>query len=232
MVVRMSIFRKKTALGTEAFRTHWKKIHAPIAMRIPGLQRYEQNVVVGRFASNASSGQEKAMVIDGICKLLFPDPSAMQGVFSPEMKQQLMDDEAKFIEALRTFVVDQEVVVSAAEKPLTKIVAFVTRGPGVGACDFTMRWKRDRATWAATVPGLEGYTQNFVTSRTIERGEATYEQVPIDCIDEIWVGDRSPHTMRDAIDRLHARAGALEASVYSFIVDVHVPTRVEVGVQP
>lgn len=201
------MFRRKSTLGRAEFQHYWRTVHAPIALQIPGLQRYEQNHVVDQGRTS----------IDGVCQLHFQDASAMQGVFTPAMRQMLMEDEAKFLEGLRTFVVRQETIVPVTEGAAMKCISLVTRRSGLGAPEFEHAWGGDFAEFVKSLPGLRGYRQNFVADRTVERRPVSYEQLPIDCIDEMWLASKAE------IDRVQARASELASVIDTVIVEVHVP---------
>lgn len=223
MTIRMSIFRKKPDLGDAEFQSYWRDVHAPIALQIPALQRYEQNCAIKRFHFGEPAFSQP---IDGVCKLLFEDETAMQGVMSPEMAQMLMEDEAKFIEGLRTFVVRQESVVPVSEAAATKCVSLITRRRDVDVSTFDERWSGAFADWVRTLPGVRGYVQNFIIARTADRRPTSYEQSPVDCIDELWLESGSEaQATRDAIGQMQAQAGAYASALNSFLVTVNVPAR-------
>nr|WP_230980453.1 EthD domain-containing protein [Oryzicola mucosus] len=181
----MSIFRRKQELEPAEFQAYWRDIHAPIAVTIPALQRYEQNYAIDH---HSSGNQEFALPIDGICKLQFADESATKSVMSPEMIRVLVEDEAKFIEGLRTFVVHPAEVVPVAANARTKCISLVTRCEGLNPAAFKQRWNGEFARWIEAEPGIAGYVQNFVTARTADRQPASYDDLPVDCVDEIWLG--------------------------------------------
>lgn len=217
----MSIFRKRPNLAQAEFEAYWRDVHAPIAVRIPALLRYEQNCVADGFHRGAP---EARVSVDGVCKLLFADDSAMQGVMSPVMKQMLMEDEAKFLRDLATFVVRPVVAIPASGNAVTKCVIFVTRRAGLDPAAFEERWCGEHAAWMRQLPELRGYTQNMVTARTMEREPVTYERLPVDCIDEMWL-EQPPEAAatRQSVEAMQRHAESLARSTSSFIVSVHVP---------
>lgn len=221
MTHRMSIFRRKPDLEPAAFRAYWRDVHAPIAVTIPALQRYEQNCAVEH---HHSGDPERAQPVDGVCKLEFADESAMKGVMTPEMTRVLMEDEAKFIEGLRTFVVRPSVFVPLAAGAVTKCMALVTRRKELDPMAFEQRWSGAFAGWIAAQPGIAGYAQYFVTARTAERKPASYEQVPIDCVDEIWLCHPvGSDAARDLIRAIEQAAAAHTEALNLSVVTVNVP---------
>jgi uncharacterized protein (TIGR02118 family) len=221
MTVRMSIFRKKPDLAQAEFQAYWKDVHAPIALQIPALQRYEQNCAIDAFHSGEAAFRQS---IDGVCKLLFENETAMLGVMSPDMTRMLLEDEAKFLEGLRTFVVRQATPVAVSKGAVTKCVSLVTRRRDWDTDTFEQRWSGPFAAWVSNFPGVRGYAQNFVTARTADRQPASYEQSPVDCIDELWLeAGLDAQAAKDAIERMQMEAGAYASALNSFLVTVNVP---------
>lgn len=218
---RMSIFRRKPALEPAAFRAYWRDVHAPIAVTIPALQRYEQNCAIEHFRSG---DPQLAQPVDGVCKLDFASESAMQGVMTPGMTRVLMEDEAKFIEGLRTFVVRPSVVMPEAGDAVTKCMALVTRRKELNPAAFEQRWSGAFARWIVAQRGIAGYAQHFVTARTADRKPAAYEEAPVDCVDEIWL--RHPagsDAARDLIRAIEGEAAAHADALNLSVVTVNVP---------
>lgn len=221
MTVRISIFRKQPRLGQSEFQSYWRDVHAPIALKIPALQRYEQNCTVGVFQAGDPALHQ---TIDGICKLSFADEAAMQGVMSPEMAQMLMEDEALFIEGLRTFVVRATAPVPLTAGALTKCISLVTRNAALSGPEFEAQWSGSFADWIRDLPAVRGYAQNFVTARTAARHPASYAQAPVDCIDELWLAHApGSDAAKDVIKQMQQRATTHAAALNSFVVTVNVP---------
>jgi uncharacterized protein (TIGR02118 family) len=218
----MSIFRKKPNLDQTEFEAYWRDVHAPIALKIPALQRYEQNCTIARYYAGEPQLLQN---VDGICKLLFVDETAMQGVMSPEMTRMLMEDEGKFLEGLRTFVVRQTNPVPLSDKVATKCVSLVTRRKDLDPAAFERRWSDAFAEWVAGLRGVCGYSQNFVTARTAERRPVPYEQSPVDCIDELWLEDsHNSQAAKDVLEQMQARARDYADALNSFVVTVNLPS--------
>lgn len=216
MTTRMSMFRKRPDLSDQAFRDYWAQVHAPIALRIPALQRYEQNCVLHHLPSADPGGDQP---LDGICKLDFASAAAMQGVMSPDMARILKEDEAQFLHGLRTFVVEPQVVV-APTAPATKCVMLITRRADQTAQDFAQAWALARAAQVAAAPSVVGYVQNHVTARSIARQPAGHDALPVDCIDEIWF---APGTDTATIRDLQQAAASLCARISGVVVSVNIP---------
>jgi uncharacterized protein (TIGR02118 family) len=215
------MFRKRPELTDLAFQDYWARVHAPIAVQIPALRRYEQNCIRRRLPSADPTGDQ---TLDGLCKLSFASEEEMQGVMSPEMARVLKEDEVQFLEGLRTFVVRPVAVVAPPASEGTKCVVLVTRRPDQSEEEFARIWTAHGSA-VARVPGVIGYVQNLVTARSIERQPASHEDLPVDCIDEIWFAkDMEAATVEAELDRLQRMAAPLCARTPAFVVSVNVPS--------
>ena len=221
MTYRMSIFRRRPDLSEAEFQAYWRDVHAPIAVTIPALQRYEQNCAVQHHRSGDAALSASA---DGFCKLQFPSEEAMQGVMSPDLIRVLKDDEAQFLEGLRTFVIRPSEIVPLGDGAETKLVALVTRRRDLDAGSFEQRWRGAFADWVAAQDGIAGYTQNAVTARTVARQAASYDEAPVDCIDELWLTHAAGSDAARALIRSFEEQAATHAAALDIaVVVVNVP---------
>src|SRR6476646_3330435 len=46
MIKRVSLVNRKAGMHVEEFQRYWRKVHAPLALRVPGLRRYVQSHTV------------------------------------------------------------------------------------------------------------------------------------------------------------------------------------------
>lgn len=190
MIIRMGLIRKKENLSFEEFSRYWVEVHGPIASNIPGLHKYNQNHVIDS-EQRGIDYQRTPFVVDGFSQLWFDDQSSMRSNIGPYMTNILASDEAHFIDDLKLIVVEQNVVIPVSEdKPLIKRMSIINRRPGVDDETFKREWWEVHAEHVLSMPGIEGYKQNLVVERSIERGqEALYEEMPIDGIVELWFRD-------------------------------------------
>ena len=96
------------------FVRHWIEIHAPLAHAVPGVRRYVQNHIQRRAAPGPTSrppmSRSTASPSCGstIC-------AAMQRAnASPEAKR-LHDDGALFIGGIKTFIIEEKVIIPISE---------------------------------------------------------------------------------------------------------------------
>jgi len=225
MIVRMGILRKKENLTPEAFRKQWLEGHGPIAAKIPGLRRYYQNHVVDS-AQLGIDYPRSPQTVDGFSQLWFDDLSSMQGSVTPDIIKILAEDEARFVGHLQLIVAKQNVVVPTADdNRLIKRMSLLKRRPDVDAVTFEREWWEVHSELVRSMPGIEGYTQDLVIERSIERGKsASYEEVSIDGIVELWFRDIPSLEAAFASPAGHkaqAHARTFIGEITTFLVETH-----------
>ena len=112
MIKSISLLTRKPELTHEQFVKHWLEIHAPLALAVPGLRRYVQSHIVDERTRPDIPTTDVA--VDGVAELWYDDRAAMErAVASPEAKR-LHADGALFIGRIKTFIVEEKVIVPPA----------------------------------------------------------------------------------------------------------------------
>jgi uncharacterized protein (TIGR02118 family) len=189
MYVRSALIQKRADMTSDEFRKYWIDVHGPLAKEIiPGLKKYTQNHVVdsSQLGIDFTRG---AWQVDGISQLWFDDLQYSNAM--PADVNALAEDEARFIGNMKLLILKPNIVIPAAsDKPLVKRMSILKRRPDVDPETFQREWMEVHAEHIRNMPGVEGYTQNLVVDRMIERGKsATYEELPVDGIVELWFQD-------------------------------------------
>src|SRR5437879_13398629 len=109
MLKSLPLLARRPELRPGRFRRHWVEIHAPLAHAVPGLRRYVQNHIQGERTRPDIPTTEVA--VDGVAELWYDDRAAMDRAnASPEAKR-LHDDGALFIGGIKTFIIDEKVII-------------------------------------------------------------------------------------------------------------------------
>ena len=109
MIKSISLLTRKPELTHEQFMRHWVEIHAPLAHAVPGVRRYVQNHI--RDERTRADIPTTEVAVDGVAELWYEDRAAMDRAnASPEAKR-LHDDGAIFIGGIKTFIVEELVVI-------------------------------------------------------------------------------------------------------------------------
>jgi uncharacterized protein (TIGR02118 family) len=226
MIVRIGLLRKKPDWSVEAFRRHWLERHGPLAAKLPGLRRYEQNHVIDRAQRGIPlpRGQEQ---LDGFSELCFEDAASMRAGADTDAGRTLTADEHHFIDDLRVVVVERtEVIAPRLDRGLAKAMWLLRRRAECSPDAFTHQWREVHAGLIGKIDGLRGCRHNLVRARQAPKGRAVgYDGLPIDGIAELWFDD--PRALDDAFataagQAVAEHAGTFLAEITTFLVERHV----------
>jgi uncharacterized protein (TIGR02118 family) len=109
MIKSISLLTRKDGWTHEAFMKHWVETHAPLAHAVPGLRRYVQSHITGERTRPDIPATE--VDVDGIAELWYDDREAMQRALASPESRRLHADGALFIGRIKTFIVEEKVVV-------------------------------------------------------------------------------------------------------------------------
>jgi uncharacterized protein (TIGR02118 family) len=109
VIKSISLLTRKDDISHEEFIRHWVDIHAPLAHAVPRLRRYVQSHILAE--RTRPDIETLAVQIDGIAELWFDSLEDMQFAnASPEAKI-LHDDGATFIGKIKSFTIEEKVIV-------------------------------------------------------------------------------------------------------------------------
>jgi uncharacterized protein (TIGR02118 family) len=109
MIKTVGLLTRKNGWTHEQFVKHWVETHAPLAHKVPGLRRYVQNHISGE--RTRADIETTTVEIDGIAELWFDDQAAFEMASrTPEMKV-LHADGALFIGRIKSYIVEEKVIV-------------------------------------------------------------------------------------------------------------------------
>jgi uncharacterized protein (TIGR02118 family) len=211
MIVRTGVLKRRPDMDADAFKRHWREQHGPLAAKLPGLQRYEQNLVIDR-SQLAIDHTRGGWDVDGFSQLWFDDIDAMRASTKTAEFAATVPDIDRFIGDIKLVVCQPNVVVPLNQDPATvvKRMSILRRRPDIDADRFRQEWFGFHAEAVSRFPGLAGYTQNLVIDRGADLyNSAPYEEVPIDGIVELWFPNQAAlefafHSPQADISQRHA----------------------------
>jgi uncharacterized protein (TIGR02118 family) len=109
MIKSISLLTRKDGMTHEQFMKHWFEVHAPLAHAVPGVRRYVQShIVTERKRPDIPSHD---VDVDGIAELWYDDADAMTRAHATPEAKALHADGALFIGRIKTFTVEEKVIV-------------------------------------------------------------------------------------------------------------------------
>jgi uncharacterized protein (TIGR02118 family) len=221
----MGLLQKRADIDQQQFRTHWRTGHGALAAKLPGLRRYHQNHIVDR-TQRGITYERDGLDFDGFSELWFDDLPSMHAAFAAHEVKALADDEDRFISGLKLITAVQHVVIpTPTDVPLIKRMTTLKRRPDVSAEKFQEEWFDVHSVLVKRLPQVKGYTQNLIFDRSLGRGKpATYNELPIDGIVELWFTDTDSLNEgfgSDAGKTLMTHATEFIAAMSTFLVETH-----------
>lgn len=191
MISRIGILKRKNSMTTAEFRHHWREIHGPLAAQLPGLREYYHHYVTDASQlgiDHARGGWE----VDGFSEIVFDSIEDMNAALASQQFQPTIGDVKTYTDDIRLVVCEKHVVVpfDAAAGPAVKRMSILARRPDIDEDRFRHEWRGKHAADVPHLPGLRGYSQNVVLDRYAAMArKASYEDVPVDGIVELWFPD-------------------------------------------
>jgi len=184
MVKCFALLTKKSSISDEQFHSHWRGIHAELALRIKSFRRYVQSHRIPD--ANASFRQAPYY---GAAELWYDDLATAVGMrTNPQYLEGAYLDEPNFIDqsALKWLATTENVVVAgppiAKNTSLVKGLFLVKRKPGLSVTEFQDYWRNNHAPLVPRTPHLVRYVQCHALPETYES-----EYPPaFDGVAELW----------------------------------------------
>ncbi len=109
MIKMIALLKRKDSLTHAQFVKHWREVHGPLAHAVPQIRRYVQS----HIASTASRPDipDLPVDVDGIAELWFDDMQALNAAAASDAMQRLLADGATIIGEIKTFLVNEELVI-------------------------------------------------------------------------------------------------------------------------
>ena len=85
------LFKRKNGMSVEAFMEHWRTVHIPLVLAVPGIQRY----TITPFDSSPEHGDPP---YDGMAELYFDSRADLDAALESEATAETARDARNFIE--------------------------------------------------------------------------------------------------------------------------------------
>src|SRR5262245_43152316 len=136
VIKSVGLLTRKEGLTHEQFTKHWVEVHAPLAHAVPGIRRYVQSHILAE--RTRPDIPATAVDIDGIAELWYDDRATMERAMATPEARALHADGALFIGRIKSFVVEEKVIIPTGggpcerpreENPMTRQVIHTDKVP-------------------------------------------------------------------------------------------------------
>lgn len=162
MIQRLSGLQRREGLSPEQFSRHWREIHGPLASKIPGLVRYQQNHVID--ASQRVRHARRGIEVDGFAQLWFADMAAMKEANGSPEYRAAFADLPEFTGTMSQFAVETNPVMenTTTGKGVKRMTMLYAKD-GIDLDRFRFRWFDEHAAMVVKFPNIRGYLQHLIT---------------------------------------------------------------------
>ncbi|MGH7044301.1 MAG: EthD family reductase [Acetobacteraceae bacterium] len=112
MIKIVSLLTRKDHLTHEQFVRHWRDIHGPLALGVPGIRRYVQSHITG--TRGRADIVETDVAVDGIAELWYDDEASLRASAATPEAKALYADGALFIGEIKTYVIEEQEIIPPA----------------------------------------------------------------------------------------------------------------------
>lgn len=106
MIKTIGLLRAKPGMSRADFARHWRDVHGPLSLGVPGIRRYVQNHITQERPTQQNLRPIEAQ-IDGIVEMWYDNwDDYERSRNSPEVKA-LHADGGNFIDGIKGFIVEE-----------------------------------------------------------------------------------------------------------------------------
>ena len=109
MIKILSLLTRKDGMTHDAFVRHWRDIHGPLALSVPGIRRYVQSHI--ETTRRRADIAETEVEVDGIAELWYDDEASLRASAATPEAQRLYADGALFIGRIKTYVINEQQII-------------------------------------------------------------------------------------------------------------------------
>ncbi|GKY87740.1 EthD family reductase [Sinisalibacter aestuarii] len=225
MIQRFSCLQRRSDISQGRFSQHWRDIHGPLAAKVPGLLRYQQNHVVdaSQMVKHSRGGAE----VDGFAQLWFADEAAMKQASSTPEYRAAFSDLPEFTASMSQYAVETNPVMekSVTGKAVKRMTLLYCK-EGMGIDEFRHHWFDDHAAMVSEFPGLRGYLQHLIV-QNLPLPEGPVTEAGIHCAGalEMWFDDSD--AMEAAFASPQAKSTVAHGDVFLSAATTYVVEEVE-----
>lgn len=221
MVKIVIFFKRKPGISVEAFQNHWRRTHAAIIVKLPGIRRYVQSHTL------ASSYRKGEPAYDGVAESYFDDTQAMKALAKCPEYAAVLADEPNFIDrtTMGSIIVDEHIVnVAPAPENGIKSIDLINRKTGMSVDDFQKYWREVHGPLCLAAPAMRRYVQNHTRRAIYESGRTpAYDGAAMawfDDLEALRAAARTPELerLRDDVENFVARDSSISVLTQEHVI--------------
>ena len=183
MITNLTMFKRRSGLSVDAFRSYWQTTHRDLALRLPGLRHYVQH------PTDDSGYRRHEPVYDGVAETTWNDLDDLRQLRGSAELTNVLADEPNLMDMSRRdeIVTVADVVVDGV--PMTDaltMLVFVKLRADLSPESFHAYWRDVHGPLGAQVPGVHRYVQHHAIPNLYTDGrEPVYDGVAQTWFDDL-----------------------------------------------
>ena len=164
IIKTLTFLTRKPGATHAEFMRYWLDVHAPMALRVPGMRGMICNEVTMASTSSARLPGGPSVPIDGIAESWKEETSSLQNPDAPAAARAWYADGPAFVGSIICYRVEESVFVTPPRGG-TGLIALLKRKPEQSHAEFVDHWLNVHGPMAQQVPEVTGLILNEVTSQ-------------------------------------------------------------------
>lgn len=169
IIKTLTFMARKPGTTHAEFMRYWLDVHAPMALRVPGMRGMICNEVTLVSTASAHLPGGPRIDIDGIAESWKEETSSLQNPAAPEAAKAWYADGPLFVGQIKGFRVSENVFVPP-KRGGDGLIALLKRKPGQSHAQFAKHWLEVHGPMARDVPEVSGLILNEVIAEA-RRGD-------------------------------------------------------------
>lgn len=161
IVKTLTFMVRKPGTTHAEFMRYWLDVHAPMALRVPGMRGMICNEVTLVSSASAQLPGGPRIEVDGIAESWKEESSSLQNPDAPEAARAWYADGPMFVGQIKGFRVSENVFVPP-KRGGGGLIALLKRKPGQSHAEFVEHWLKVHGPMARDVPEVLGLILNEV----------------------------------------------------------------------
>lgn len=169
IVKTLTFMVRKPGTTHAEFMRYWLDVHAPMALKVPGMRGMICHEVTMVSTASAQLPGGPRVEIDGVAESWKEETSSLQNADAPAEAKAWYADGPRFVGQIKGFRVRENVFVPP-QRGGAGLIALLKRKPGQSAAQFAEHWLNVHGPMAREVPEVSGLILNQVISEA-RRGD-------------------------------------------------------------
>jgi len=163
IVKTLTFMARKPGTTHTEFMRYWLDVHAPMALKVPGMRGMICNEITGASNGTLAISSGASIAIDGVAESWKEETSSLQNPDAPDAAKAWYADGPAFVGWIKGYRVSETVFVPP-KRGGEGLIALLKRRPEQSHAQFAGHWLKVHGPMARAVPEVSGLILNEVVA--------------------------------------------------------------------